>query len=239
MTSANQIKTTLHTFASKEKAILLQRFFKTAPGEYGAGDKFLGVMVPNIRQVVKMYWQTAGLRETEKLLHSPYHEERLTALLILVKKFEQGAETERKKIFTLYLKNIKKYINNWDLVDLTAPRIVGSYLADKDKSILIKLAHSKNLWERRVAILATFYNIYQKDPAIALQIAEILVHDTHDLIHKAGGWMLREVGKRCSFEAEEGFLKHYAGTMPRTMLRYAIERFPEKRRIFWLNYRSC
>ena len=106
MTSANQIKTTLHTFASKEKAILLQRFFKTAPGEYGAGDKFLGVMVPNIRQVVKMYWQTAGLRETEKLLHSPYHEERLTALLILVKKFEQGAETERKKIFTLYLKNI-------------------------------------------------------------------------------------------------------------------------------------
>lgn len=239
MASINQIKTTLHSFASKEKAVALQRFFKTAPGDYGAGDKFLGVMVPNIRKVVKMYWQTVGLKEIEQLLHSAYHEERLLALLILVKKFEHASKLEQKKIFTLYLKNIKKYINNWDLVDLTAPRIVGAYLADKDKNILIKLAHSKNLWERRVAILATFWDIYKKDPSTALQIAEILVHDTHDLIHKAVGWMLREVGKRCSPELEEQFLKHYAGSMPRTMLRYAIERFPEKKRKIWLNYQSC
>jgi len=234
----DNIKKSLSSFASPQKAQLLQRFFKTGLGEYGEGDKFLGVVVPNIRKVVKMYWQDVALEEVEKLLRSVYHEERLTALLILVKKFERGALIDQKKIFQLYLKNIKKYINNWDLVDLTAPRIVGIYLTDKDKSILSKLAKSKNLWERRVAILSTFAYIYQGDSRETIKIANILINDEQDLIHKAVGWMLREVGKRCSVVPLVGFLKKYAHKMPRTMLRYAIERLPSEQRVFWLRYKE-
>ncbi len=223
--------------ADKEKAKNLQRFFKTGKGEYAEGDKFLGVMVPQTRLLVKKHWQGISVAETGKLLHSEFHEERLLALLLLVKKFEKGDEIARKKIFDLYLANTK-YINNWDLVDLSAPKIIGAYLADPpshkamagEAKILFKLAKSKNLWERRIAVLATFWFIAKGESGFALRIAEILVDDEHDLIHKACGWMLREIGKRCSQDIEEEFLKKYCGTMPRTALRYAIERFPEEKR---------
>ena len=211
------------------KAKILAGFFKTGKEEYGAGDKFFGIVVPKQRELVKKYWKEMEISEILKLLKSLYHEERLIALLLLVKKFEVGDEKERKIIFEAYLKNTK-YINNWDLVDLSAPNIVGMYLADKDRKILYQLARSKDLWEKRIAILATFQFIKNKESNDALKISEMLLQDKHDLIHKAVGWMLREVGKRCSVEEEEKFLQKYYKIMPRTMLRYAIERFPEKKR---------
>jgi len=238
MIISEKILKELRSFGSKTKATTLRRFFKTGPGEYGEGDEFLGVVVPDIRRIVKIYWQNISLTYVEKILHSKFHEERLLALLILVKKFQSGDALIRKSIYNLYIKNIKKYINNWDLVDLTAPHIVGGYLADKDKEILIKLANSKNLWERRVAMLATFFDIYLGDCRWAIKIAKILLKDKHDLIHKAAGWMLREVGKRCSKETLEEFLRQNVALMPRTMLRYSIERLPEERRVFWLKYKK-
>jgi len=221
------------------KAKILERFFKTGKGEYGEGDKFLGIVVPEQRKLVKKYWREISLFEIKKILQSQFHEERLVALLFLVKKFEAENEKDpltssgQAKIFNLYLKNTK-FINNWDLVDLTAPNIVGEYLKDKDRKILYKLAKSKNLWERRIAILSTFQFIKNQDSKDALKISEILLKDKHDLIHKAVGWMLREVGKRCSEKKLEYFLQKYYQKMPRTMLRYSIEKFPEKKRQIYL-----
>lgn len=227
----------LRSFASLEKAKVLQRFFKTQKGEYGEGDKFLGIVVPDIRQTVKKFWKDLSLSDTALILQSVFHEERLAALLVLVEKYRHGTDKDKDRIFKLYLKNIKKYINNWDLVDLTAPHIVGDYLKTRDKSKLISLAKSKNLWEKRVAILATFNFIYAGDCKETLKIAKILITDKHDLIHKAVGWMLREVGKRCSVAVLEEFLLKESKNMSRTTLRYAIERLPEKRRLFWLKYK--
>lgn len=218
-----------------EKAKILRRFFKCEKGKYGAGDKFLGIVVPEQRKIVKKYYQIVRIKELEKLLKSKFHEARLTALLMLVEKFSQADKKTRNQIYKVYLKNTK-YINNWDLVDLSAPKIVGGYLLDKDRKILYRLAKSKNLWEKRIAVLATFMFIREKDFTDAIKIAEILLKDNHDLIHKAVGWMLREIGKR-NLEAEEKFLRKYYKTMPRTMLRYAIEKFPEgKRRLYLKKY---
>jgi 3-methyladenine DNA glycosylase AlkD len=228
----NNLRRELQKKANKEKAKLLMRFFKTGPGQYGEGDLFLGVMVPEARKIVKKY-QHLALVDLTQSVSSKFHEERLTALLILVEKFKKANEIERKEIFDFYLKN-RKGINNWDLVDLTAPKIVGAFLENKDKSLLYKFARSKDLWEKRIAMLACFYFIYKKDCRDALKIAEILKDDQQDLIQKAVGWMLREVGKRCGQEVEEEFLKKNYKTMPRTMLRYAIERFSEKERKKWL-----
>ena len=228
----SKIKKELKSLASKKDAQILQRFFKTGKGEYGEGDIFLGIRVPVQRQVVKKYWQM-DLREVEVLLKSKIHEYRLVALLILVKKFEQGNEKTKKKIFNLYLKNTK-YINNWDLVDLSAPNIVGTYLLDKDRDILYKLAESQSLWERRISILATYTFIKQGEYQDTLKISEVLLKDKHDLIHKAVGWMLRELGKRIDQTIEEKFLKKYYKSMPRTMLRYAIEKFTDSKRKFYL-----
>ena len=219
------LKKELRVKASSEKAKILQRFFKTAPGEYGEGDIFLGVVVPDIREVAKKY-SNLELKKVIKLLHSKIHEERLTALLIMVDKFR--SEDDKKKIYNLYLKNIK-HINSWDLVDLSADKIIGAYLLDKPKSILYKLARSKSVWERRIGIMATFNFIKNNKFKETLKIAKILLNDEHDLIHKAVGWMLREIGKR-DLKAEERFLKENYKKMPRTMLRYAIEKFPEKKR---------
>ena len=219
--------------ANPAKAKLLAGFFKTGPGQYGAGDKFLGIMVPQQRELVKKYYREITVAETEELLHSLYHEARLTALLILVAKFKRADKKEQKQIFQIYLKNTK-FINNWDLVDLSAPNIVGAWLFGKDRAVLHKLAHSPDLWKKRIAVLATFYFIREKDFTDALQIAKILLPDEHDLIHKAVGWMLREIGKR-DITAEEVFLKKHAAIMPRTMLRYAIEKFPETKRKKYLN----
>lgn len=224
----NEVRRDLKKLAKPAKSQTLQRFFKTGQGQYGEGDKFIGVMVPDIRRVAKKY-RDLPLKEAVSLLHSPIHEERLCALLIMVDQYSRGDSKKQKKIFDLYLKNYK-YINNWDLVDLTAPRIVGAYLMNKPRAILYKLAKSKNLWQKRIAIIATFQFIYSGQSKDTIKISEILLSDQHDLIHKAVGWMLREVGKRCDEKILLAFLDRHCQNMPRTMLRYAIERLPEKRR---------
>ena len=222
----------LKKLSNKKHAVILQRFFKTGPGEYGEGDIFWGIKVPYCRKVVAKY-KDLPWTSLIKLIKHKVHEVRLTALLILVQK----SKTEPKKAYDVYLKHTR-YVNNWDLVDLTAGYIVGMYLFDKDKKILFKLAKSKSLWERRISIIATLYFITQGQSKTTLSIAKMLLKDKHDLIHKAVGWMLREVGKRCSQAEEEKFLDKYAKVMPRTMLRYAIERFPEKRRQYYLKLKT-
>ena len=227
----NQIKSDLSQLSNPEKARNLSRFFKTGKGQYGEGDVFLGIPVPEQRKVAKRYLDLP-LNDLQELLSSEIHEHRLTALLILVFKYGKADNAGKDEIFSFYLKNTEN-INNWDLVDLTAPKIVGDYLFNKDTSILFKLAKSNNLWERRIAILSTFKFIKNNDFEDAISISEQLLHDEHDLIHKAVGWMLREIGKRDQ-EKEERFLSKYYMQMPRTMLRYAIEKFDEKKRRFYL-----
>ncbi len=229
------LKNDLKKLADPKKKKVLQNFFKTGPGEYAEGDIFLGVTVPKSRSVSLKY-KNLSLLNTKQLLSSKIHEERLVAILILVYQFEAGDEKTKKGIFNFYLKHTKQ-INNWDLVDLSADKIVGAYLyqTKQETSTLLKLARSKNLWERRIAILSTFHFIKQGQPKETLKIAEILLGDKHDLIHKAVGWMLREVGKRCSQVKEEKFLKKHLKQIPRTTLRYAIERFPEEKRLSYLH----
>ena len=225
--TVQKIKTKLKQIANKEKAEVLQRFFKTGPGEYGEGDVFIGVKVPDLRKVAKDF-RDITTEDVIVLLESAIHEERLLALLILVRKYVKGNETAKKRIYRLYLKKTK-FINSWDLVDGSAHHIVGDYLMDKNKAPLYRLAKSEDLWERRIAILATFYFIKHGKYEETLKIAKILITDEEDLIHKAVGWMLREIGKR-DMIFEEMFLKQHYKEMPRTMLRYAIEKFPEPKR---------
>ncbi|MFC1703819.1 DNA alkylation repair protein [Candidatus Omnitrophota bacterium] len=224
-------KNALKRLANKKKAAVLQRFFKTGPGEYAEGDRFLGVTVPKIRMLVKQFHHI-GIQEVARLLRSSIHEERLLALLILIEKYKKASAQEQKRIYDVYMRHTT-YINNWDLIDLSAGHIVGAFLADKSKKPLYILARSKILWERRIAILSTFYYIKQHSFKDSLKIAKILLLDKEDLIHKAVGWMLREIGKRDQ-AIEEHFLKQCYAKMPRTMLRYAIERFPEPRRKAYL-----
>jgi 3-methyladenine DNA glycosylase AlkD len=230
--TAEIIRTKLRKAADKDKAKILQRFFKTGPGEYGEGDIFLGISVPVLRKMSKEF-DGMPFNETMQLLKSTVHEERLLALLLLVRAFSKGDKAIQKRIFNIYLKNTK-HINNWDLVDLTAPNIVGEYLRDKSRKPLYTLAKSNNLWKRRIAIMATFSFIRQNDFDDTLNISHLLLTDHHDLIHKAVGWMLREIGKRSPL-AEEHFLQQHYRKMPRTMLRYAIERFPGAKRKKYLN----
>lgn len=230
----SHIKQDLRKTARSQKAAALMRFFKTGPGEYAEGDVFIGVMVPETRKVVKKYLNDVTLNEVEELLHSKIHEERLAALLLLVALYKKSDEKLKEKIYKLYIRNTK-YINNWDLVDLTAPHIVGGFLENKPKDILNAFAVSKNLWERRIAMLATLYSIGHGESREALRIAKMLLNDSHDLIHKAVGWMLREVGKRCSERELEQFLRQHRARMPRTMLRYAIERLPAAKREYYLS----
>ncbi|MFC1810096.1 DNA alkylation repair protein [Patescibacteria group bacterium] len=210
------------------KAEILSRFFKTGKGEYGEGDVFIGVMVPEIRKVAKKY-KDISLNELQKMMSSKIHEERLCAALILTyRKLDQN-------VVDFYLSNTP-YLNNWDIIDLTAPKVLGKWMLAQrdDRKILYKFAKSKSLWERRIAVLSTFAFIREKDFEDTLAIAEILLQDNHDLIHKAVGWMLREIGKRDQ-KIEEKFLKKFYKKMPRTMLRYAIERFEETKRKSYLN----
>jgi 3-methyladenine DNA glycosylase AlkD len=221
----------LRAVATPAKAQASAWFFKTGPGQYAEGDQFIGVTVPEQRVIAKRY-RDLPLEQTEQLVTSPIHEERLTGLIILVAQYERGDEAVRREIYNFYLSHTA-HINNWDLVDSSAELIVGPYLQDRDRSILMKLAKSDSLSERRIAMLATFYYIKQGDSTEALKIAEILLHDPHDLIQKAVGWMLREIGNRCGRDVEEAFLLTHYQTMPRTMLRYAIERFePERRQAY-------
>ena len=227
----NNIHEEFKKLRDQERAAHLQKYFKTGKGEYGEGDVFLGLRVPRIRNIAKKF-NTLSIDEAEEFLQSPYHEERLFALFVLIDLFKKAKEEDRKKIYNLYLKNTK-FINNWDLVDASAGPIVGAYLFKRDKEPIYTLAQSENLWERRIAIMATSYFIVHNQFSDTLKIAEMLLNDTEDLIHKAVGWMLREIGKR-NLEIEESFLKKYYQKMPRTMLRYAIEKFPEEKRKSYL-----
>ena len=226
-----ELRSGLKKFSSKKHAKILQWFFKTGPGDYAEGDCFIGVKVPQIRVVAKRF-KDISLKETITLLKSDIHEERLAALLILIAKYAKEDDAGKKKIYELYLRNTN-CINNWDLVDLSAEHIVGSFLRDRSRKPIYALAKSKVLWERRIAALSTYHYIKNGDFNDTLRIARMLINDREDLIHKAMGWMLREVGKR-DINAEERFLKKYYKKMPRTMLRYAIERFPEPRRQAYL-----
>ena len=217
--------------SDQEHAAFLQKYFKTGKGEYGEGDVFLGLRVPTIRNIAKKF-NTLSIDEAKEFLQSPYHEERLFALFVLIDLFKKAKEKDRKKIYDLYLKNTN-FINNWDLVDVSAGSIVGVYLFNGDKELIYVLAQSENLWERRIAIMATSYFITQNEFTDTLKIAEMLLNDKEDLIHKAVGWMLREIGKR-NLEIEENFLKKHYQNMPRTMLRYAIKKFPEEKRKSYL-----
>ena len=227
-----ELRKKIKSVANPDVAKTMQWFFKTGKGEYGEGDVFVGLKVPTQRILAKEF-RDLNLNDLKVLLNSKVHEERLISLFILIYKFEKGDENEKEKIFSFYLKNIKG-VNNWDLVDLSAPKIVGKYLLDIEKSLLFKLAISENLWERRIAILSTQEFIRNNKFDTTLKIAKILLHDEQDLIHKAVGWMLREIGKR-DLSIEEIFLKLYYKEMPRTMLRYAIEKFPEEKRKKYLH----
>lgn len=212
----------LESVSKRDKAEILQRFFKTQKGEYGEGDIFVGIVVPDLRKIAKKYSKTITLEELEYFVRSEIHEYRLFGLLTLT------YMDLSKAIYDFYMDNIK-YINNWDLVDLTSYHIVGEYLKDKDRGILYELANSNDLWKQRISIISTFIYIRDNQFEDSLAIAKILLNHKHDLIHKAVGWMLREIGKR-NQNVEEEFLKQYYKQMPRTMLRYAIERFEETKR---------
>jgi len=223
----------LKKYSDKERAVLLQRFFKTGIGEYGEGDVFLGITVPDQRKISKEF-KNLTLTEIQELLNSKIHEKRLIALLILIEQFDKADKEDNEKlkkgIFDFYLKNAKNNkINNWDLVDLSAPNIVGNFLIDKDRGVLYQLASSDNLWEKRISIISTYSFIRKNQFEDTLKISKILLKDSHDLIHKAVGWMLREVGKKDEAILEK-FLKENYKTMPRTMLRYSIEKFDENKR---------
>ena len=227
------LRNDLKSNANPEKAEFLKRFFKTGKGEYAEGDVFLGIVVPESRKIAAKY-KDLDRKDVLELLHSQIHEERLIALFILIMQFNKADEEGKKKIYSLYLDNAAS-INNWDLVDSSADKIVGEYLwlqGDRavSEKVLIDLAKSNDLWERRIAMLSTFAFINHGESAMTFTIADILLHDEHDLIHKAVGWLLREAGKKVSHDAEVAFLKTRYKTMPRTMLRYAIERFPEEDR---------
>jgi 3-methyladenine DNA glycosylase AlkD len=223
-----QITKDLKAVSNKEKADHNARFFKTGKGEYGEGDLFAGITNPNLRKLAKKYYKEISDNDLTYFLQHEIHEYRLFALVCMTYKYDKADEEDKKYLYDLYLKNTK-YINNWDLVDISTPHIVGKYLLNKDRDVLYKLAKSKDLWEQRISIMATFTFIRNNDYEDALKISEMLVNHEHDLIHKAVGWMLREIGKR-DLEVEEKFLKKYYKTMPRTMLRYAIEKFEEEKR---------
>lgn len=225
----------LRAVATPERAAGSLRYFKTGPGEYGEGDRFLGVTAPDLRRLSREF-QAMPLRDVRKLLTSEWHEDRTLALLILVRQYERGDQPARNAIYEAYLRSTR-HINNWDLVDCSAAQIVGAHLVDRSRAPLRELAKSSSLWERRIAIIATFHFIRRGEFEETLRIAGMLRNDRHDLIHKAVGWMLREVGSR-DRAVEQKFLDRHAASMPRTMLRYAIERFPKALRRRYLNRRA-
>lgn len=229
------LKEDLKNLADSKIAEHSTRFFKTGKGEYGYGDVFLGIRVPDLRKLAKQY-QDLPMAEVLKSVQSKYHEERLTGLLILVNKYQKTKDDkEKEKIYKTYVKNFK-YVNNWDLVDVTTPKIIGAHLLKRDRKVLYKWVKSKDLWTRRIGIMTNWWFIREGDLSEVFPLSEILLKDDEDLIHKAVGWMLREAGKK-DRSALEAFLKKHYQVMPRTMLRYAIEKLPEKRRQDYLKNR--
>jgi len=226
-TNIRNIQKKLRSSGNKKTAAQLQTFFKTKKGEYGEGDQFLGIRVPELRKYIKQY-KNISIAEISTLLTSLFHEERMFALLMLVDRFSKGNAEEKKRVYETYMNNTG-WVNSWDLVDCSAHQIVGAYLMTRNKQPVYDLASSTLLWDRRIAIISTFYFIKHNEYKDALKISEIFQYDREDLIHKAVGWMLREIGKR-DLIVEENFLKKHYKNMPRTMLRYAIEKFEEKKR---------
>ncbi len=233
--TTNTVAKCLQKYSSPERARASARFYKTGPGQYGHGDTFIGASVPEQRKVANQF-ADLSLEEIDNLLQSKTHEHRLTGLFILVGQYKTADLKTQKALARFYLSR-KSRINNWDLVDSSAPYILGNHLLNANRAMLYRLARSKNLWDRRIAIIATAAFIREGEYSDTLNVAKILLDDTHDLIHKAVGWMLREVGNR-SLLVEEQFLKKYAATMPRTMLRYAIEKLSESKRRAYLKMRS-
>lgn len=225
----------LLSMANPGKAAFLQRFFKTGPGQYAEGDVFLGLVVPLTRSIAKANKQTP-LAELQKLIESPYHEARLCALLIVMEQFKKARPEEQKKLYEFYLANTMR-INNWDLVDVTCPHVVGAYLLDKDRTPLYTLARSRNLWDQRIAMVSTVTFIRHREYTDTLALAEYFLTHTHDLMHKAVGWMLREVGKKDRDTLTE-FLERHATRLPRTALRYAIEHYPDEQRRYFLKKKA-
>jgi 3-methyladenine DNA glycosylase AlkD len=225
----------LKASANQRRATSSLRFFKTGPGDYGEGDRFLGLSVPQLRTLSRAY-QDLPLRDLQTLLKSSWHEERALSLMILVQRYARATPERRDAIHRFYMRHLK-YVNNWDLVDCSAEYLAGAHLRGPDRAVLVTLATSPRVWDRRVAIIATFHDIKRGEFDWTLRIARLLLDDRHDLIHKAAGWMLREVGKR-DRASEERFLREHAARMPRTMLRYAIEKFPEAKRKKYLGRRS-
>lgn len=232
--TAQDVIAELQQFASVEDAMFLQRFFKTGAGQYGAGDVFIGVRVPQTRAVCRQFRQLA-LPEIQKLLDSTVHEHRLAGLIIMTLQYPKVTADVQQALFDSYLTNVYRgRINNWDLVDLSADRIMGQHLLTRPTDILFELAHNEDLWQRRVAIMSSFAFIKNGEPGLTLELAEVLVHDQHDLIQKAVGWMLREVGKRCDQALLFQFLDRFAATMPRTMLRYSLEKVDPSRKTHYM-----
>lgn len=235
--TAQDVVHELAQHASDTDAVNLQWFFKTGPGEYGEGDQFIGVRVPMIRKVCKTY-RDLSLTEVQQLIESPVHEHRMAGLIILTLRYPRASSQVKNDIFDLYMSQLmRRNVNNWDLVDVTCRHIVGEHLFE-NRARLYELAKSENLWERRVSIIATFAYIAKGDPSTSLELAELLLHDKHDLMHKAVGWTLREVGKRCDGALLRDFLDRHAHHMPRTALRYAIERLPEPDRQRYMAVKS-
>ncbi len=232
--TVQDIQKRLKKLGNKQHAAISRRFFKTGPGEYGEGDVFIGIRVPVLRKLVKEY-SDLSVEDTAILLRSKIHEERLLALLLLVRLFSKGDHVTQTIIYDTYLEHTK-FVNNWDLVDSSAEHIVGAYLMDRNKAVLYHLAQSKDLWQRRISIMSTFHFVKRHELSETLKISKMLLFDPQDLIHKATGWMLREIGKR-HLQTEESFLKVHYKKMPRTMLRYAIEKFPEQKRQRYLKGR--
>ena len=230
------IQDEMRALSNPKRAQILSRFFKTGPGEYAEGDQFLGLTVPQTRSMVKKY-SPMPISEVKKVLHSPIHEERLAALLILVAQFRKGDGPSQKKIYEMYLRETR-YINNWDLVDVTCEHIVGAFLSNRSREVLDCLTRSKNVWERRISIVSTFHFIKSGYYEDTLRISSLLLQDRHDLIQKAVGWMLREVGKRCSEKILKDFLEKYGAVMPRTMLRYSVERLKPRDRQHFMSLRK-
>lgn len=236
--TAQEVKDELQKFASAEDALFLQGFFKTGPGEYGEGDVFIGVRMGPVRAIAKQF-RDLPLNEIQKLLDSKVHEHRMTALIILTLQYPKMNDAGRQTIYDFYLKNVYEgRVNNWDLIDVTSPRVVGAHLVGRPHKILFELAKNDDVWRRRVAIISSSAFINTGAPATTLRLAELLLKDQHDLIQKAVGWMLREVGKRCDRAILLEFLDKHAHEMPRTMLRYSIEHLPSAQRTDYLRQKS-
>lgn len=230
--TVGEVREALRALATDARRTASLRFFKTGPGDYGEGDRFLGVSVPDQRVVARRF-AALPIDAALGLLESPVHEERLTALLILVRHFEKGDEAARRRVFDGYLARAR-WVNNWDLVDSSAPQIVGGWLLERDRRVLDRLVRSPSLWERRIAVLSTLAFIRAGQGDDTLRLCEAVLGDEHDLMHKASGWMLREVGKRVDVALLRAFLSRHAAHMPRTMLRYALEHLPKAERLKWM-----